>query len=146
MAIYWPTQGFKGRTFELCVLTRWDFNFCIRSSPLPGGGERERERENSQYNRTTHTGRIAIIAMAAAAAPPTWGEQNWQFPVLQQTANNVHVTWHAGSLLTRTPLRISTVCWKQSLSTTLWCRWLVFCLFVWCCCCFVFICSSLPLS
>ena len=33
MAIYWPTPGFKGRTFELCVLTRWDFNFCVRSSP-----------------------------------------------------------------------------------------------------------------
>ena len=29
MAIYWPTPGFK-----LCVLTRWDFNFCVRSSPL----------------------------------------------------------------------------------------------------------------
>ena len=24
----------KGRTFKLCVLTRWDFNFCVRSSPL----------------------------------------------------------------------------------------------------------------
>ena len=34
MAIYWPTPGFKGRTFKLCVLTRWDFNICIRSSPL----------------------------------------------------------------------------------------------------------------
>ena len=34
MAIYWPTPGFKGRMFKLCVLTRWDFNFCIRSSPL----------------------------------------------------------------------------------------------------------------
>ena len=26
MAIYWPTPGFKGRTFKLCVLTRWNFN------------------------------------------------------------------------------------------------------------------------
>ena len=34
MAIYWPTPGLKGRTFKLCVLTRWDFNFCVRSSPL----------------------------------------------------------------------------------------------------------------
>ena len=34
LAIYWPTPGFKGRTFKLCVLTRWDFNFCVRSSPL----------------------------------------------------------------------------------------------------------------
>ena len=30
----WPTPGFKGRTFKLCVLTRWNFNFCVRSSPL----------------------------------------------------------------------------------------------------------------
>ena len=36
LAIYWPTLGFKGRTFELFVLTRWDFNFCVRSSPLRG--------------------------------------------------------------------------------------------------------------
>ena len=34
MAIYWPTQGFKGRTSKLCVLTRWDFNFYVHSSPL----------------------------------------------------------------------------------------------------------------
>ena len=36
MAIYWPTPGYKGRTCKLCVLNRWDFNFCIRSSPLRG--------------------------------------------------------------------------------------------------------------
>ena len=36
MAIYCPTPGFKGRTFKLRVLTRWDFNFCVRSSPLRG--------------------------------------------------------------------------------------------------------------
>ena len=36
MALYWLTPGFKGRTFKLCVLTRWDFNFCVRSSPLRG--------------------------------------------------------------------------------------------------------------
>ena len=35
MAIY-TTLGFKGRTFKLCVLTRWDLNFCVRSSPLRG--------------------------------------------------------------------------------------------------------------
>ena len=39
MVIYWPTPGFKGRTFKLCVLTRWDFNFCVRSSPLRGLGQ-----------------------------------------------------------------------------------------------------------
>ena len=36
MAKYWPTPGFKGRALKLCVLTRWDFNFCVRSSPLRG--------------------------------------------------------------------------------------------------------------
>ena len=34
-----PTPGFKGRTFKLCGLNRWDFNFCISSSPLRGKRE-----------------------------------------------------------------------------------------------------------
>ena len=34
----------KGRTFKLCVLTRWDFNFCVRSSPLRGGAEDMKSR------------------------------------------------------------------------------------------------------
>ena len=33
-AINTPTAGFKGITFKLRVLNRWDLNFCIRSSPL----------------------------------------------------------------------------------------------------------------
>ena len=45
MAIYWPTPGFKGRTFKLCILIRWDFNFCVRSSPLRGIIERTDEAE-----------------------------------------------------------------------------------------------------
>ena len=36
MAIYWRTPGFKGRTLKVCVLSRWDFNFCVHSSPLRG--------------------------------------------------------------------------------------------------------------
>ena len=36
MAIYLPNPGYKGRTFELCVLTRWKFNFCVRNSPQRG--------------------------------------------------------------------------------------------------------------
>ena len=35
MAIYWLTPGCKGRTFQLCVLNRWDY-FCIHSSTLWG--------------------------------------------------------------------------------------------------------------
>ena len=45
MAIYWPTPGLKGRTFKLCVLTRWDFNFCVRSSPL-----RDQIKVSYRYN------------------------------------------------------------------------------------------------
>ena len=51
MAIYCPTPGFKfkGRTFKLCVLTRWGFNFCVRSSPM-------RERNTHTHTHThTHT-------------------------------------------------------------------------------------------
>ena len=51
MAMHSPTPGFEGRTFKLCVLTRWDFNFCVRSSPLlggVGGGELESERETER--------------------------------------------------------------------------------------------------
>ena len=44
MATYWPAPGLKGRTFKLCVLTRWDFNFCVRSSPL-----RETDRNTSRW-------------------------------------------------------------------------------------------------
>ena len=40
MAIYWLTLGFKGRTFKLCVLNRWDFNFCICSSSLWAGARK----------------------------------------------------------------------------------------------------------
>ena len=36
-ALFWPTPGFKGRTFELWVLfNRWDLTICVRSSPLRG--------------------------------------------------------------------------------------------------------------
>ena len=31
-----PTPGFKRKAFKLCVLTRWDFNFFVRSSSLRG--------------------------------------------------------------------------------------------------------------
>ena len=34
IAIQWPTPGLKGRAFKLCAVNRWDFNFCVRSSPL----------------------------------------------------------------------------------------------------------------
>ena len=45
----------KGRTFKLCVLTRWDFNFCVRSSPLRGKRDRImglRQREEGEETET----------------------------------------------------------------------------------------------
>ena len=33
--------SFGGRTFKFCVLTRWDFDFCVRTSPLRGRRESE---------------------------------------------------------------------------------------------------------
>ena len=50
MAIYWPTPGLKGRTFKLCVLTRWDFNFCVRSSPMRGEEGRQNRRKHWVIN------------------------------------------------------------------------------------------------
>ena len=41
VAIYRPTPGFKGRPFKLSILTRWDFNFCVRRSLLRGRKEEE---------------------------------------------------------------------------------------------------------
>ena len=34
MVMYWPTPGFKGKTFQLCVLIREDIDFCVHSSQL----------------------------------------------------------------------------------------------------------------
>ena len=50
MALYQPTLGFKVRTFKLCLLNRWDFNFCVHSSPL-----RERSTVTNTSNRVTNT-------------------------------------------------------------------------------------------
>ena len=46
----------KGRTFKLCVLTRWDFNFCVRSSPLRVE-ERDQQAEKDKTEKVTGLGR-----------------------------------------------------------------------------------------
>ena len=38
LAINWPTPGVKGTTFEPWVLSRWDLNFCVSSSPMRAWG------------------------------------------------------------------------------------------------------------
>ena len=54
MAIYCPTLGFKGKMFKLCVLTRWDFNFCVRSSPLQGVKRGMKTELDTGTGRTRH--------------------------------------------------------------------------------------------
>ena len=54
MAIYCPTPGFKGKMFKLCVLTRWDFNFCVRSSPLQGVKRGMKTELDTGTGRTRH--------------------------------------------------------------------------------------------
>ena len=49
MAIYWPSPGFRGRTFKLCVLDRWDFNFCVRRSPTRGDSEHSFQNKVRAY-------------------------------------------------------------------------------------------------
>ena len=51
MAINWPTPGFKGRTFKLCVLTRWDL---ISASAAPHCGDKNRgcvKKEKKKKNK-----------------------------------------------------------------------------------------------
>ena len=57
MAVYWPTPGFKERTFQLCVLNRWDFNFCVQSSPLRVIGKRRKWWRKS----TTHWEKAKLV-------------------------------------------------------------------------------------
>ena len=59
MAIHWPTPGFKGRTFQLCVLIRWDFNFSDRSSPL-----RDIDGKTTKYANAFDTVRLRLIISA----------------------------------------------------------------------------------
>ena len=47
MAIYWPTPRSKVRTVKFCVLIRWDFNFCVRSSTLREKARGVKCQENS---------------------------------------------------------------------------------------------------
>ena len=78
MAIYWPTPGFKGRTFKLCVLTRLDFNFCVRSSPLQEENEWSILRITLLKYKLTHytylatTRRYSVESSYFPASFSTW--------------------------------------------------------------------------
>ena len=68
MAIYLPSPGYKGRTFKLCFLNRWNFNFCVRSSPLRGNGCMS--SEDSFFN--------FFILSSFAVPAPQWIQRNRQ--------------------------------------------------------------------
>ena len=48
MAIHRPAPGLKWRAFELWLLTRWVFNFCVRSTPLQGDDREDDELEDEE--------------------------------------------------------------------------------------------------
>ena len=80
MAIYWPTPGFKGKTFKPCALTRWDFNFCVHSSPL-----RDMERCKSFlslqliYTESQDPSPIMISLDKSTGRNSYWGEELFLF-------------------------------------------------------------------
>ena len=78
IATYWPTPGFKGRTFKLCVLTRWYFNFCVYSFPL---------WDSSEYI----VERLIFWSYQPLLWPWPWRQQK------TKTKKLFFFTWHSGS-------------------------------------------------
>ena len=76
MAIYWPTPGFKGRTFKLCVLIRQDFNFCICSSPLQA---QVKQHGLIHPSKRTFT---CIECGLPVKSPSTWRD-TWEFTLVR---------------------------------------------------------------
>ena len=83
MAIYWPTPSFKGRTFKLCVLTRWDFNFCVRSSLLRGS-------KRSMYVYILTYSRLAVT-VSSWAYPILSSNLSKKFKTLLQDSSSWHL-------------------------------------------------------
>ena len=62
---YILTPGFKARTFKLCALTRWDFNFCVRSSPLRDKKTQDVTRRNTLPHKTAPQELVTQLALLA---------------------------------------------------------------------------------
>ena len=114
MAVYWPTLGFKGRTFKLCVLTRWDFNFCVRSSPLRGcdttymsyettSGSWDSDIFNETWNIRTGTGTSTQMCLHQfrQAAPRVWLWQSSHFSFIRP---KLEVDWQEALVCTARPI------------------------------------------
>ena len=72
MAIHRPTPGPKGRTFKLCVLTRWDFNVCVRSSTLRGKYSWKVHKGKNRHNsRIKGSGQARLVDRESEPAAGT---------------------------------------------------------------------------
>ena len=119
MAIYSPTPDFKRRTFKLCVLTKWDFNFCVRSSPLRGiqtaevgekqhqvpKGQSKKEAEHYESSQNEETGGaddagmwpcICCRAVLTRVLVAEWLAECRKFS--SKTVSKVKVTEHVSAL------------------------------------------------
>ena len=73
-ALLWPTPHFKGRTFQLWVLNKRIFNFCVRSIPLRGGNCTMRLLALSSLERRTIWGGSFLVSKTS---PKRW-VPSWQ--------------------------------------------------------------------
>ena len=84
MAIYWPTPGLKGRTFKLCVLTRWDL---ISASAAPHCGTL-----HADWTSTVHHFIILFTSVSSTGDPEDTSVGRLAFSVLldfyQQNASD----------------------------------------------------------
>ena len=71
----------KGRTFKLCVLTRWDFNFCVRSSPLRGKGKAA--GVGNILPELVQAGAEAVITALTTICNKIWQTGEWPTPWTQ---------------------------------------------------------------
>ena len=104
MAIYWPTPGFKGRNFKLFVLNRWDFNFCVRSSPL-------QETSLERMHSWTKVKLSYIVDACVSLQLP---------PLCSSTARSSSKSL---SLKSRTPRRRRSRCGSGPCTPTVCCSW-----------------------
>ena len=75
----------KGRTLKLCVLFRWDFNFCVRSSSLRviGGGKNGVRVSSTRADwliKVCHSNLDDSSISASARAPPREKQKSQRKP------------------------------------------------------------------
>ena len=115
MAVYWPTPDFKGRTFNLCVLNRWDLNLFVRSSPLRGvrgeggTGDGETNYTTSVMNWMHEWGKQIELPSFINCSREGRGEGGWEG---QRWVDGVE-GW-GGANLNRTEPSFTNFTWKRA--------------------------------